>query len=211
MALVGSYLFDVITGCIGLEIEALNYNIFKKKTSPAYILGEIMEKDSLKIYSHNGIIGNLIALVCGIAIMVIGVVAGISIQNGLAVIVLCLLGGSVLVAISVIAMVYLLKGKIIIDDKSIVCYNHHGFSKSINIDDLQRIVVYQVKRLGGKISRIILDDGTFDEDGEPRRIISDKFMESPTWIFLEYSNKRLELLKNKFSNIKIETMDKLLN
>lgn len=169
-----------------------------------------MQEKNLKVYIHNGIVGNLIVFLCGVAVIIIGAIAEISIKDTLAFMLLFILCGIFIVIFSIISLFFILKNKVIIGEVRINSYGNFGLSKTMNISELNRIVVYRVKRLGGIISRIILDDGTFNNDGDPRAIISNKFETTTSWIFLEFSRKKLNRLKNRFPDVNIDIIDKNL-
>lgn len=161
----------------------------------------------LKLRKSNGLILSFVALTSGISIIAISIACA-DLPKELELLLLCVIVGAIGVIVSLVNIRLILKRIIVIDDECISSLDMCVLSKSIKLENLQRIVVYRVARWGGKIARIIFDDGSFCEYDDPQLIISGKLPRVTSFISIEYSKRKLKLLQKRFVNAKFEIIDR---
>jgi len=119
-----------------------------------------------------------------------------------------------LLAVSLFALAlglfFMLRDKVLVKDDCCVEKLYNKTVKEIGRDKIKRIIVTRTPfyTMGGDVRRksIIIDDGTFQETDLPKNC----FHHCPrnvSWIFMDYSVKRLQNIMTIFWEVPIEWKD----
>lgn len=168
-----------------------------------------MNNTRLKLYNHGGFISAFFMLFASLAFLIVTIILAVKDFQGLLfAIVLVGLIGAIGLVVAIIALTSQFTDRTIIDDETISCFNRNGLVKSIEISNLKRIAVYSIKCCS-EISRIIFDDGSFNEYGSCFYAASAQAITDESWIAVTYGKKRLQLLKDRFSSIQFEFIERI--
>ena len=171
----------------------------------AIVTSENMEEKQLKINSFNNCALYLILALLGIALIVLGVVMAIIGEEKEFNLAFCCPVGLAATVGGILGVVQYVRSVTLITDTEIVS-TVNGKSQAMQIADLQRIVIYKFNHRGDIHTKIVFDDGTFNEFVSPLEVFSaigwlpNKTNES--WIAIDGNNKKIQLLKERFPELR---------
>lgn len=124
-----------------------------------------------------------------------------------AVVMFCLLG-ILGISIWVYGICRYLNYLVVFKENDVIFYKRRKAVKSLCVDEIKRIIVYTVPLRGSKLTEaIIIDDGTFSIYKDVTYPFSKKAVIKERWIVIQYSWKRLQMIKAILPNCPIEEID----
>lgn len=164
-----------------------------------------MEEKQLKLNNFNNCALYLIMALLGVALIIFGVVMAIIGGNKDFDLIFCCPVGLAATIGGMLGTVQYLRSVTLITDTEIVSAVN-GKKQTMQIADLQRIVIYQFDYRGSKFTKIVFDDGSFNEFDNPL----DNFSAigwlpnktSERWIAIDGNNKKIQLLKERFPELR---------
>ncbi len=160
------------------------------------------------IYCYNDHVLTLILIILSLCLVILGILGLVVLNEEPILCYGCIILGLVMFVCSLRHLVWSYRTKIVFDDTEIKYYLNGKIVKSIPYNEIQAINVFIITRLGEKIRKIVINNGTFNYNGgDPYFILSLKKIEHESWIAIQYSWKRLQMIKAILPNCPIEEID----